>query len=169
MSRKYTEVTSIHKKDNITDKENYRPISTLPNLSKVYERLMYNQIYSYFHTIISKFQRRFWKGFNAHCCLLAMVEKWRKTLYEGGETEAVLTDLSKTFDCIDHNLLKAKLNASDLQSVTFGFAKQTIDFIYSYLTKRKQRTNVGSKVSSLEILYSGVPQDSVLGPLLFNI
>ena len=159
MSRKYTEVASIHKKDNITDKENYRPISTLPNLSKVYKRLMYNQIYSYFHAIISKFQRRFWKGFNAHCCLLAMVEKWRKTLYEGGETEAVLTDLSKTFDCIDHNLLKAKLNAS-------GFAKQTIDFIYSYLTKRKQRTNVGSKVSSLEILYSGVPQDSVLGYII---
>ena len=159
---KYAEVTPIHKKDDKTDKENYRPISILPNLSKVYERLMYNQIYPYFQTIFSKFQCGFRKGFNTQHCLLAMVEKWRKTLDGGGETGAVLTDLSKAFDCIDHNLLIAKLNA-------YGFDKQSINFIYSYLTKRKQRTKVDSAVSSWEILFSVVPQSSVLGPLLFNI
>ena len=61
---KYAEVTPIHKKDDKTDKENYRPISILPNLSKVYERLMYNQIYLYFQ-IFSKFRCGFRKGFNA--------------------------------------------------------------------------------------------------------
>ena len=60
---KYAEITPIHKKDDKTDKENYRPISTLPNLRKIYERLMYNQIYPYFHTKRSKFQSGFWKGF----------------------------------------------------------------------------------------------------------
>ena len=75
---KYAEVTPIHKKDDKTDKENYRPISILPNLSKVYERLMYNQIYPYFQTLFSKFQCGFRKGFNAQHCLLAMVEKWHK-------------------------------------------------------------------------------------------
>ena len=130
---KYAEVTPIHKKADRTDKENYRPISILPNLSKVYERLIYNQIYRYFQTIFSKFQCGFRKGFNAQHCLLAMVEKWRQTLDGGGETGAVLADLSKPFDCINHNLLIAELNV-------YGFEKQSINFIYSYLTKRKQRT-----------------------------
>ena len=128
---KYAEVTPIHKKDDKTDKENYRPISILPNLSKVYERLMYNQIYPYFQTIFSKFQCGFRKGFNAQHYLLAMVEKWRKTLDGGGETGTVLTDLSKGFDCTDHNLLIGKLNAC-------GFEKQSINFMYSYLNKRKK-------------------------------
>ena len=104
----------------------------------------------------------FQKSFNSQHCLLAMVEKWRKTLDEGSETRAILTDLSKAFDCIDHNLLLAKLNV-------YGFEKRSINFIYSYLTKRKQKTKVDSEVSSWEILFSGVPKGSVLEPLLFNM
>ena len=69
-----------------------------------------------------------------------MIEKWRKTLGKDGETAAVLTDLCKAFDCIDHNLLIAKLNV-------YGFEKQSIDFLHSYLTKRKQRTKVDSAYS----------------------
>ena len=83
---KYADVTPIHKKDDKTDKENYRPISILPILSKVYERLMYNQIYPYFDTLFSKFQCAFRKGFNTQHCLLAMIAKLRKTLDKGGET-----------------------------------------------------------------------------------
>ena len=152
---KYAEVTPIHKRDDKFDKENYRPLSILANLSKVYERLMYNQIYPCFQTIFSKFQCGFRKGFNGQHCLLAMAEKWRKTLDGAGETGAVLTDLSKAFYCIDHNLLIAKPNA-------YGFEKQSTNFIYSYLNKHKQRTKVHSAVSSWKMLFSGVPQGSVL-------
>ena len=69
-----------------------------------------------------------------------MIEKWRKTLGKDGETAAVLTDLCKAFDCIDHNLLIAKLDV-------YGFEKQSIDFLHSYLTKCKQRTKVDSAYS----------------------
>ena len=112
---------------------------------------MYNQIHLYFQTIFSKFQCWFREGFNAQHCLLAMVEKWRKTLDEGSETGAVLTDLSKSFDCIDHDLLIAKLKA-------YGFEKQAINFLYSYLTKRKQRTKIDYAVSSWEMLFSGTTE-----------
>ena len=76
-----------------------------------------------------------------------MVEKWRKAFAEGGETGTVLTDLSKAFDYIDHNLLIAKLNAC-------GFEKRLLEFIHSHLTKRKQRIKLDSVFSSWEMLFS---------------
>ena len=109
---KYANVKPIHKKD---DKTKYRSISILPNLSKAYERSTCNQISPYFDSVFSKFQCGFRKGFNGQHCLLTIVEKWCKTLDEGGETGAVLTDLSKAFDCIDHNLLIPKLMHTDLR------------------------------------------------------
>ena len=152
---KYVDAAPIRKKDDKTDKANYRPTGILPNLSKVYERLMCNQISPYFDSVFSKFQCGFRKGFNAQHCLLTMVEKWRKTLDEGSETEAVLTDLSKAFDCIDHNFLIAKLYA-------YRSEKRSLEFIHSYLTKRKQRTKVDSAFSSWEMLLSDAPQRSIL-------
>ena len=71
---------------------------------------MYSQIFPCFDAVFSKFQCGFRKGFDAQHCIFTMVEKWLKILDKGGETGATLTDLSNSFDCIDHNLLIAKLN-----------------------------------------------------------
>ena len=126
---KYADFIPIHKEDDKTDKVNYCPISILPHLSKVYERLMYNQIYPFFDTLFPKFQCGFREGFNTQDCLLPMIEKWRKTLNKNGETGAVLTDLSKAFDCIDHNFLIAKPMPMDLKNNSLNSFIRTLQSV----------------------------------------
>ena len=83
----------------------------LPALSKVYERLIYKQVSKYFEPVLSKYQCGFRKSHIAQHCLLVMVEKWEKCLDKKRTCGALLTDLSKAFDCLQHKLLLAKLNA----------------------------------------------------------
>ena len=108
---KIANVTPVFKKGSRTDKKNYRPVSILPNLSKIYERLIYKQLSKFSNNIMSKFQCGFRKGFNAQDCLIVMIEKWKRMLDKGGTCGALLTDLSKAFDCLPHDLLLAKLHA----------------------------------------------------------
>ena len=91
-----------------------------------------------------------------------MIEKWRKNMHKGKPCAALLTDLSKAFDCIVHDFLIAKLEA-------YGFSYEALKVIYNYLTDRKHRTKVNSSFSDFVDLLLGVPQGSILGPLLFNI
>ena len=155
-------VHPIHKKECKTEKSNYRPISILPNLSKIYERLLYDQMYSYFDKFFVKYQCCFRKGYNAQHCLLVMIEKMKEARDKSKVCAAVLTDLSKAFDCLKHDLLIAKLHA-------FGFDQKSLRFIYAYLNNRVQVTKVGSYYSEILDIIFGVPQGSILGPLLFNV
>ena len=94
--------------------------------------------------------------------LLLLIEKWKKNLDDKGYGGAVLMDLSKAFDTLNHDLLIAKLSA-------YGFEHDALKLIYSYLTNRWHRTKINSAFSSWEELTQGVVQGSVLGTLLFNI
>ena len=91
-----------------------------------------------------------------------MIEIWRHNLDQGGICGALFTDLSKAFDCLVHDFLIAKLEA-------YGFTYESLKLIDSYLTDRKHRTKINSSYSSFLDLLIGVPQGSVLGPLLFNV
>ena len=159
---KIADVTPLHKKDEKTLTKNYRPVSLIPVVSKLYERNMYNQINMYIQNHLSPYLFGFREGHSTEQCLVIMLEEWKKALDKKDSAGAILTDLSKAFDSLNHGLLIAKLSA-------YGFDDESLKFIHSYLKERKQRTKVGSYYSMWNSIKLGVPQGSILGPLLFNI
>ena len=159
---KFADITPVLKRGSRFEKNNYRPVSILPVLSKVFEKCLYKQTSSYFNDIFSKYQCGFRKGFSAQHCLLAMIEKWRNSMDQAKFFGALLTDLSKAFDCLSHDLLAAKLSV-------YGFDNNSTRFFFDYLTNRKQRTKIGQVYSPWDEITSSVPQGSILGPLIFNI
>ena len=159
---KEADVIPICKKKSKLSKENYMPISILLNISKVYERCLYDQISKSFESRFSKFQCGFRKGYSAQHCLLAMIEKWKTVVENGDAFAALLTDLSKAFDCIPHDLIIAKLAA-------YGFDTNALKLIHNYLSNRKQRVKVNSTYSIWKDIVYGVPQGSILRLMLFNI
>ena len=128
---KYADVTPVFKKGDATDKENYRPISTLSNFSKIFEKLIYNQIFEFMNPKLSKYITGFRKNHNTQHALLKMIETWRSKLNCGNKIGALIMDLSKAFDTINHDLFLSKLKA-------YGFNENSVSFIRSYLTNRYQ-------------------------------
>ena len=156
------DVNPIHKKDVRIKPENYRPVSVLTSTSKVFERVLHDQINSKMKGILSNKLCGYRKGFGSQHALISMIEQWRKSLDNKGYAGGVLMDLSKAFDCMNHELLLAKLYA-------YGFSKNSIKTIHNYLKNRWQRVKINHSFSQWTELLLGVPQGSVLGPLLFNI
>ena len=129
---KYADVSPVFKNGDRLDKSNYRAISILPAISKIFERPFFYQINNYMDPYISIYQCGFRKNMSAQNALLFMLEKWKCCLDNKGSTGVLLTDLSKAFDCLRHDLLIAKLSA-------YGFDHNSIKLLYSYLTDRLQR------------------------------
>ena len=100
------------------DKGNYRPVSILPNLPKVFERGVYRQMSKFFYEILSKYQCGFRRGHRAQHCLIALLKKWGISVDQGLEFGALLTELSMALDSLPHNLLLDKLSAYEIHMTT---------------------------------------------------
>ena len=158
---KKPDLTPCHKQDETTDKSNYRPISIFPTVSKVFERILDQQLYPYMNKHFSSYLCGFRKGYSTQYSLIGMLEKWKRALDKSGIVGASLTDLFKAFDCVNHELLIAKMGV-------YGFDRKSLLLSASYLSNRKHRTKVTTRLV-LGMILSGVPQGSNLGPNLFNI
>jgi len=128
---KLADVTPIFKKNDPISAKNYRPVSVLPTVSKIFERIMQKQIVNFMNCHLSPYLCGYRKGFSTQTALLSLLEKWKKCLDKNGYAGAVLMDLSKAFDTINHELLIAKLHA-------YGFSRNSLALILSYLRNRFQ-------------------------------
>ena len=128
---KNANVTPFFKKGYRSSKVNYRPVSILRVISNIFKKLLWKQIIIFLDPLLSKYKCGFRKGVSAQHCLLAMFEKWKNSIDKGKVFGALLTDLSKAFDCLPHELIIAKLNA-------YGFNLPALKLMHSYLSHRKQ-------------------------------
>ena len=160
---KYSLITPLPKTNKPQTLNDYRPISLLPILSKILERLVHNQIVSYLtdNNILDPYQSGYQKGFSTQTTLIKLVDDVKKSMADGMVTILVLFDFSKAFDTVDHSILLQKL-------IAFGFSNPVVSWFASYLSDRSHavRDNLG-RISSWLETFCGVPQGSVLGPLLF--
>jgi hypothetical protein len=159
---KQANITPLFKKKDKLNKDNYRSVNLLPILSKVFERILYNQIYEFVEEKFHKYPSGFRKGHSCQDVLIRMTEDWREALDKGLIVGVIAIDLSKAFDCMPHGLLLAKLSA-------YGFDNESCMLMKSYIIERKQRVKIGDTFSEWVHNIKGVPQGSILGPLLFNI
>ena len=143
---------------------NYRPISLLSNISKLFEKLMYSRLYGFLnvYNCISELQFGFRAKHSASHALVSITEKIREALDSGHFACGVFIDLQKAFDTVDHNILVSKLEYYGVR----GIAK---NWFTSYLNDRKQFVSINGYKSALNVIKFGVPQGSVLGPLLFLV
>ena len=155
-------MTPVFKKEDELNKEDYRLVSVLSHASKIFQRIVFNQMSLFFESRFSPLLAGFCKSHSTQNALLNMIEKWKHALDRGKKFGTIFMDLSKAFDTLNHNLLLAKLNA-------YGFSFNVIKFIQSYLSERFPRVNINSNFSEWCKILLGLPQGPILGPLLFEI
>ena len=157
-------VSAIFKKNDRQDKTNYRPISLLTCMSKVFERIVFNRLYKFLvdNNLLNSHNSGFRKNDSTINRLMALLHSIHSGLDEREDVVLILLDISKAFDKVWHPGLLFKLKQ-------LGIAQNLLSWFESYLTNRRQKVVVGGKSSPISYIQAGVPQGSILGPLLFLI
>jgi retron-type reverse transcriptase len=153
---KQAQVTPLYKKNNPLEKNNYRRVSVLPILSKLYEKVLEIQLSDFFENKFDPYLCGFRRSHGCQTTMLRLLEDWREALENKYYTAAVLIDLSKAFDCLPHDILLDKLSFYDVSS-------HSVSLLKSYLTNRKQHIQISSILSGWVDIQKGVPQGSILG------
>ena len=131
-------------------------------MTKIYERFLHENLTNFVETFLSKFISAYRESYRSNHILIRLVESWKKSLDQKKFVGAALMDLSKASNSIPHDLLIAKIYA-------YCFSINSLVLFYSYLKGRKQNVKMNNTHSIFQILLSGAPQGSLLGPILFNI
>ena len=160
-------VTPLLKKPGLCadDLQNYRPVSNLPFISKILEKVILKQVSRHLekNNLYIDLQSAYRKGHSTETALVRIINDLLLVLDKGGTSALALLDLSAAFDTVDHNLLVRRLHES------FGISGSALSWFQSYLSHRKQMVRIGSATSAPCDLSFGVPQGSVLGPVLFTL
>ena len=161
---KIAEIIPLHKGDTKTDSTNYRPISLLPIYGKLFEKVIANRMIKFFdkNCIISPNQFGFRKNHSTELAISEIHNKLLKNMDESKFTCSVFLDLAKAFDSVDHQILLQKLEK-------YGIRGNALQLMTSYLSDRQHYVKLNNTTSRCRVLEIGVPQGSVLGPLLFLI
>ena len=159
---KEASVTPAFKKEDRQIKTNYRPVSVLNVFSKIFERFLLNQTLPFIDNLMYSFLSAYRSRYSTQHVLLRLIEQRRACLYQNEVVGGILMDLSKAFDCLPRDLLIAKLEA-------YGVEKSSLLILMSYLKDRKQAVKIKGIRSLFQLIKSGVPQGSILSPMLFNI
>ena len=159
---KNARVSPIYKSGSRDECSNYRPISVLSTISKIFEKIVFDQMNEYFasNAILTPYQSGFRKGYSTMTSLLKTTNEWLVNMDKGLINGVVFLDLKKAFDTVDHDILIKKLEF-------YGIKNIALRWFISYLSRRKQVCKICSSISEIKTITTGVPQGSNLGPLLF--
>ena len=156
-------VVPIFKSEDRKKCENYRPISILPIISEIFERSVFNQLYEFLNAnnLFSKHQFGFRPKYSTLAAFIQMCDAWYQNMDNGELNGVVFIDIRKAFYSINHNILLRKMKEQ------FGISNIELKLFESYLSDREQVSFVNGPVSASKRIVCGVPQGSILGPLLF--
>ncbi|PIK37229.1 putative RNA-directed DNA polymerase from mobile element jockey-like [Apostichopus japonicus] len=159
---KIAKVIPLHKKKSKLEAGNYRPVSILSVVSKFLEKAVFHQLNDYLvnNNLIYQFQSGFRGSYSTDTCLIHLQDHIRKQTAAGNYTGMILLDIQKAFDSVDHQILCNKLSAMGVHSTS-------IDWFQSYLSGRRQVVSINRVESDPLTITCGVPQGSILGPILF--